>query len=139
MSIRCRPVSVALLGLFLWTTACSSYSQIEPGEVADHDHVRVIMTDGVQYDLYDPVIEADSIRGREVREEAPDYPYPIQSIPLDQISAIETTHVDAAETALVVVGVTFVGLTILAVATADLSGLGGMQGCCGDGLFPTSP
>ena len=83
MSIRCRPVSVALLGLFLWTTACSSYSQIEPGEVVDHDHIRVIMTDGVQHDLYDPVIEADSIRGREVREEAPDYPYPILAIPLD--------------------------------------------------------
>ena len=104
MSIRCRPVSVALLGLFLWTTACSSYSQIEPGEVSDHDHVRVIMTDGVRYDLYDPVVEADSVRGREEAQTAPDYPYPLLAIPLDQVSTLEGSHGDTLATVGLTVG-----------------------------------
>ncbi len=118
MSIRCRPVSVALVGLFFFATACSSYLQIEPGEVADHEHVRVTLTDGVRYDLYDPVVEADSVRGREEAKAAPDYPYPILAIPLDHVSTLESSHGDAALTVGLVVGV-LAGLGALAALTCE--------------------
>ena len=35
-------------------TGCSSYTQIEPGEVADYGKVRVTTTDGERDILYDP-------------------------------------------------------------------------------------
>ena len=44
-------------------TGCSSYRQIEIGEVADHGKVRVTLTDGERETLHDPYVEADSITG----------------------------------------------------------------------------
>ena len=104
---RCRPVSLVLVGLFLWTTACTSYSQIEPGEVADHNHIRVTLMDGARPDLYGPFMEADSIKGGE-----PGYPDRVLSIPLDQVSKLESVGTDELGTALTVVGV-FVGAILL--------------------------
>jgi hypothetical protein len=67
------------------------------------------MTDGERHDLYDPLLEADSIRGREERETSRHYTDPILAIPLDQVSTLESVHSDAARTTgtvvLVVVGV----------------------------------
>lgn len=34
---RSRPVSLTLVGLFVWTTACTSYRHIGMGEPPDHD------------------------------------------------------------------------------------------------------
>jgi len=96
---RCRPVSLALVGLFLWATACTTYTKIQPGEVADHDHIRVTQTDGTQRDLYHAVVEADSIKGQ--RHERPASQYsedPVFAIPLDQVSMLESAHGDAGKT-----------------------------------------
>lgn len=61
---RRRPVSLALVGLFLWVIACTSYKHIELDEVADHGSVRVTTTDGATREFYDAHIQADSIKGR---------------------------------------------------------------------------
>ncbi len=106
---RCRPVSLALVGLFVWLTGCTSYTQIQPGEVADHDHIRVTQTDGTQRDFYHAVVEADSIKGqRHERPASRHYEEPVYAIPLDQVSMLESAHGDAGKTvgvvALVLVG-----------------------------------
>jgi len=59
---RSRPVSLALVGLFVWVTACTSYRQIEIGEVADHTKVRVTLTDGETETIHEPWVEANSLR-----------------------------------------------------------------------------
>lgn len=102
--IRNRAISLAVAGLLVWVTGCSSYRQIEPREGIYHGKVRVTTTDGERYDLFDPVLEADSIRGREEREEAPDYPYPILAIPLDHVSTLEVSHGNTLGTVGLVVG-----------------------------------
>jgi len=61
---RNRPVSLALVGLFIWVTACTSYTQIGIGEVADHGNVRVTLTNGEHETLHDPWVEGDSIKAR---------------------------------------------------------------------------
>ena len=43
---RNRLVSLVLVGLFVWLTGCSTYTQIAPGEVADHGRVRVTRDGG---------------------------------------------------------------------------------------------
>ena len=119
-----RTVSLALVGLFVWVTGCTSYKQIEIGEVADYDHVRVTMTDGERQDLYGAVVEADSIRGRENREARQYYSDLVLIIPLDQVSAIESAHGDAAKfagmTLLVLAGIGAVGFVTLLIATAAM-------------------
>ena len=120
-----RPVSLALVGLFVWVTACSSYTQIELGEVADHNHIRVTTTDGEQRDLYHPVVEADSIKGQLIDRDPGSYigpdPY---ARPLDEIATFERAHGDAGKTAgaaaltVVVVAGVLVGLVALSFATS---------------------
>jgi len=100
---RCRPVSLALVGLFLWVTACGTYKQIGLGEVADHGKVRVTTTDGEKRDLYHPVVEADSIKGQLHERPASRYSEePVYAIPLDQVSMLESAHGDAGKTVVVV-------------------------------------
>ena len=41
-----RPASLALVGLFIWLTGCTSYKQIQLSEVSDYGKVRVTQTDG---------------------------------------------------------------------------------------------
>lgn len=97
---RSRGVSFALGCLFLWVTGCSTYTQIEPGKVAEHDKVRITTTDGGTLVYYDPVIEADSIRGRghKVGEV-------LFALPLDRVSEVEVGGEEPAKTALLVIGV----------------------------------
>ena len=59
---RNRPVSLALVALFVWLTACTSYKQIEVGEVSHHGKVRVTLTDGERETLHDPWVDGDSIK-----------------------------------------------------------------------------
>ena len=61
---RSSTASLALVGLFVWLTACTSYRQIEIGEVADHGNVRVTLTNGERETLHDPWVEGDSIKAR---------------------------------------------------------------------------
>jgi len=110
---RSRPVSLALVGLFLWVTACTSYKQIEPAEVTDHGKVRVTRTDGVRETLRDPWVAADSIRGHEKPGTERDYSDPIVIIPLDQVGTLEVSYVNGGKTvvfvAAVIVGALLIG------------------------------
>ncbi len=112
---RNRAVSLVLVGLFVWVTGCSSYSQIELGEVADHGKVRVTLTDGAQRDIYRATVEADSLKGRLDSEDTA-----VHGIPLDQVSVVEVGGSDAAKTFLVVLGVT-VGALLAAAAIYSAS------------------
>jgi hypothetical protein len=113
VSIRCRPVSVALLGLLLWTTACTSYKQIELPEVADHAKVRVTLTDGERFVVYEPALAADSIH---YWEREADRPQRVHTIPLDQVSVLEARQGDVLKTLGLTVGVMalIVGASLLA-------------------------
>ena len=117
--VRSRPVTLALVWLFLWATGCSTYTQIEPGGVADHGKVRVTTTDGYRQTVRDPWVEADSIRAHEKPEYERDYYDPIAVIPLDQVSTLEAVGTNEVGTVLVIVGVVavvFVGIAAIALA-----------------------
>ncbi|MGB5675356.1 MAG: hypothetical protein WBO43_12495 [Gemmatimonadota bacterium] len=101
---RSRAVSLALVGLFVWVTACTSYKQIEIADVTEHGQVRVTLTDGERETVRDPRVEADSITGLgervrpDVRDRVP------LSIALDQVETLEATHVSAVKTVGLAVG-----------------------------------
>ena len=122
---RNRLVSLALVGLFVWLIGCSSYTRIEPGEVADHEHIRVTTTDGQRRDIYYPVVEADSIKGQLADRDSRYYPAPIYASSLEQVSKLESAHGDAAKTggAVVLVGAGVVaavfGFLLLGLALSD--------------------
>ena len=116
MSIRCRAVSVALVGLFIWTTACTSYKQIELSEVADHAKVRVTLTDGERLVVYEPALAADSIH---YWEREADRPQRVHTIPLDQVSVLEARQGDVLKILGLTVGVIAVLVGITAIACAD--------------------
>ena len=105
---RNRPVSLALVGLFLWVTACASYKQIEPAQVADYDEVRVTFSDGEQLVLKDVTVEGDSIYYWQKADESAQYSHVRASSPLDQVVEAEVRGGGAGGTVLMV-GVIVVG------------------------------
>ena len=112
---RNRSVSLALVGLFLWVTGCTSYKQIELSEVADYGEVRVTLTDGAQRDFYRATAEADSLKGRLDTEGTAVY-----GIPLDQVSTVEVGRISAGKTIGLVFGVTL-GVIVAAYAISCAS------------------
>ena len=104
MSIRCRPVSLTLLGLLLWTTACTSYSAIGVHEVADHGKVRVTTIDGERQTIHDPRVEADNITSKDAT-----------AIPLDHVSTLESVGTNVVGTFFTVIGVVLLIHTVVAV------------------------
>ena len=116
---RNRPVSLALVGLFLWVTGCTSYRQIEIGEVADHGKVRVTLADGERETLHDPRVDRDSIRGNVgSRHDA-------EAIPLEQVVLVESRSTDVAGTVFIALGISVLVVGIVVGATADYGvGLG---------------
>jgi hypothetical protein len=104
---RCRPISLLLIGLFLWVTACTSYTQIEIGEVPDHGKVRVTLTDGERETLRDPWVEASSIRSTDSH-----------AIPLDQVAGLEAVGTNEGGTVFLVLGVTALVVVIVGCARA---------------------
>ena len=102
---RNRSVSLALAGLFLWVTACSSYSQIELGEVTDHGKVRVTLTDGERETIHDPSVETDTIRGHVKSRYEREYSDPIVVIPLDQVDAVEVGSFNPFQTFALLFGI----------------------------------
>lgn len=101
-----RPVSLALVGLFIWVTGCTSYKQIQLSELSDYGKVRVTRADGERATFSDPRVEADSIKGKESA-----------AIPLDQVVEVEAKKKDLAST-LVLVGV---GAAIVTVVTLRIA------------------
>ena len=111
---RNRPVSLALVGLFVWVTGCTTYTQIQPGEVADKDYVRVTLTDGEKMELHEPALDADSLRGR-VKEVARIGGYrwsdSVVVIPLESVAEIAVVGTNEVATPLLVLG--GIALTLL--------------------------
>ena len=110
---KSRPVSLALVGLFVWVTACTSYKQIEPAEVADYDEVRVTFSDGEQLVSKDVTVEGDSIQYWQKPDKSAQYSAVRVSSPLDQVTEVEAKKKDLAST-LVLVGV---GVALVTVVT----------------------
>ena len=111
--LRSRPVSLALVGLFVWMTGCSTYTQIELNEVGDHGKVRVTLTDGERETLRDPRVEGDSIKA--VVKEG-DYRRP-RSISVGKVVELEAVGTDEIGTVFTVIGV-FVGVVVVAYAVS---------------------
>lgn len=65
-------------------------------EVADHGKVRVTLSDGDQESIYDPWVEADSLKGRQHIETL--------AFPVDQVAALESHSTNEAGTALAIFG-----------------------------------
>jgi len=121
---RSRPVSLALVGLFVWVTACTSSMQIELSEVADHGKVRVTKTDGGRETVYDPRVESDSIRGRFVEDNQPRTVD--RAISLDEVAELDAIGTNAGGTVLVVLGSALLVLIIVdAAARASECSQGG--------------
>jgi hypothetical protein len=106
---RNRGVSLALVGLFVWVTGCTSYKQIELAEVADHGKVRVTLVDGERETILDPVVEAGSIKGRADVPRTGDEPTPL-AIPLVQVAELEAVGTNEV---LMVLGLVLVVGTII--------------------------
>jgi len=102
---RNRPVSLALVGLFLWVTACTSYKQIEIAEVADYEEVRVTLTDGERLVLSDVTVEGDSIYYWQKADESAHYDEVRVSSPLDQVVEAEVSGAGTAGTVFLVVAI----------------------------------
>ncbi len=105
--IRSRVASLALVALLVWVTGCTTYTKIEPGEVAGHGTVRVYTAGGKEM-LYGPMLEADSIKGRTASGR------PV-AIPVDEVHGLEYEGkgVNTLATLGIIAGVLFVvgGLT----------------------------
>lgn len=104
---RSRPVSLAIVGLFVWLTGCTSYSQIELGEVAHHGKTRVTLDDGRQFVIAHPQIEADSLVGlndESWRGSTKVYTDTVR-VALEQVETLEASHTSAAKTVALVVGI----------------------------------
>ncbi len=122
---RSRVVSLALVGLFLWMTGCTTtYTQIEPGEVADKDYVRVTLTDGEKMGLHEPALDANSLRGRvKVKEVARIGGYrwsdSVVVIPLESVAEIAVGS-NPTGTVFIVLGVTLLVVVIVGALTYDM-------------------
>ena len=112
---RSRPVSLALVGLFIWLTGCTSYKQIELSEVADHGKVRVTTIDGERETVHNPRVEADSIKGH-VNEGAEQV---ARTISVDQVVELEEVGSNTAGTVLLVVGSLAVVLVLVGAACSE--------------------
>jgi hypothetical protein len=124
---RSRPVSLALVGLFVWVTACTSYKQIEVGEVSHHGKVRVTLTDGERETLRDPWVDGDSIKAytsESVGNLGPQQRVTdILAIPLDQVAELGAVSTDEVGTVFTVLGILVVaGALMVAVGCNNTSG-----------------
>jgi hypothetical protein len=116
---RKRAFSLALVGLFLWVTGCTTtYTQIELGEVADKDYVRVTLMGGEKTELHEPALDADSLRGR-VKEVARIGGYrwsdSVVVIPLESVAEIAVGSNPTGEV-LIGLGAVFVLLVLVGIA-----------------------
>ena len=109
---RDRQPALLLVILLVWAMGCASYREIEIGEVADHDRVRVTRTDGSVSFLYDPEVRPDTIGGRKDRDSQV-----ALWIALDDVERIQTGGNQAAGTAVAVVGGIALVLVIVTAAS----------------------
>jgi hypothetical protein len=116
---RNRPISLALVGLFVWVTGCSSYKQIELGEVADHEKVRVTFADGERVVLQDVTVEGDSIHHWEKAEQPAQYAAVRVASPLDQVVEVEAEGMGSGGLIVLIVVGALALVVIVSCATTD--------------------
>ena len=116
---RSRPISLALIGMFVWLTACTSYKQIGIGEVADHEKVRVTTTDGQRETMHNPRVEADSIKGH-TNKGVESADWVAQAIPVQQVVEFEAVGTNTASIVLLFIG--FAAVIFFGVAVAACNG-----------------
>ena len=117
---RNRPASLALVGLFVWVTGCTTYTQIEFSEVSHHGKVRVTFADGEHETLRDPWVDGDSIKaytsesvgdlGALARVE-----HSTVAFPLNQVAELGAVGANEVGTVFMVLGIAVV-LTAVALA-----------------------
>jgi len=113
---RNRPVSVALVTLFLWLTGCSAYKVITPDQIGDHGSIRVTLRNGQKATIHGARFEGDSIVGWDDRH---DY-IGRGAYSLIQVSKIEAPDPDGISTGGYILGVLIlVGLATYAVVECD--------------------
>lgn len=121
--IRNRPVSLALVGLFVWLTACTSYKQIGIREVADHAKVRITLTNGQRETVRDPRVEGDSITFQ-VKEGRPTPQRVDRSLALARVVKFEAVGTDEVATVFLVLGIVVaVGAAVIYIACSNTSGI----------------
>jgi hypothetical protein len=109
-SIKSVLVMIGLIAFGL-QTACMSYKQIEPANVADYGEVRVMMTNDRRESLRDPELQADTLVGLRGSGNT-------LRIPLPSIQLIEGGKKSVAKTAGLVLGIAATGAVIFAAAMA---------------------
>ena len=116
---RSRSVSLALIGMFVWLTACTSYKQIQVADVADHKKVRVTTTDGQRETMHNPRVEADSIKGH-TNKGVESADWVAQAIPVQQVVELEAVGTNTASIVLLFIG--FAAVIFFGVAVAACNG-----------------
>jgi len=132
VNARSRPVSAALAGILLGGLACTSYKNIEIGEINEYEEVRIVLPGGAKARVFHPYAGPDTLRGysspvelyamsvtgqdtmKHYRSEAPVSDI---EIPIDEIESVQLRKFDplkslglAAAIGLVVTGLVLVGL-----------------------------
>lgn len=103
---RSRPVSLALVGLFVWLAGCATYTQIELSDISNHDVVRVTTTTGERRTYSFPRVEAERVVGENER-----------FTPVAQVAALEAVGTDEVATFALVAGVLVVVVGVIVVVS----------------------
>lgn len=121
--LRNRPVSLALVALFVWQSGCTSYRQIEIGDLPLKGEVRVTLNDGKHEYFYDPWVDGDELRGWRASAGSEGVALdPELTYKLYRVSSIETMHTSAGKTAALVMGIVVAvaaGITYAALESWD--------------------
>lgn len=114
---RSRAVSLALVGLFVWLTACYKWVPLEPPYAplqGEYSELRITQEDGEQVVLEDPRLEADS----HLMGTASD-PERVVAIPIDSVQKIEKRDGNN-EVGLVIGLVAVVGMIVLLTSQVEV-------------------
>jgi hypothetical protein len=112
-----------LVGLFVWTTACTAYKQIEVEEVAAYGNVRVTIGPGRRLLIAEPTVANDSIAGLTKKGEP-------TTVAIQDIEGLEGQYVHAGKTVALVLGVTVIVASVIVAATCVEEGyFGPTWGC----------
>ena len=103
---RNRPVSLALVGLFVWVTGCTYHSQLVLDEVDQYGKVHVTTPTGLET-LYEPTVVSDTLTGLTEDGEG-------RAIPLKDVLKLEASGTNVAGT--VTLAVLGAGLIAAAIA-----------------------
>jgi hypothetical protein len=103
---------------------CSSFSQIDAGDVGDHGKTRLTLKDGSRFVVAHPQVKADTLAGfrAESWNERQNAYADTVRVPFDQIETLEGSHFSAGKTLGLVAGIVGVVFIVGAIAwsQADL-------------------